>query len=784
MYRSSLSIFFLFFGLNCCFSYNDIVFNSFSSFVIEDISFIGLNKISSDIVLFHMPIVPGDVLSEKKASSILKNLYSLNCFKKIKMEINNKKIIIKFLEKSIISKILIKGSKKHKDILNTIKNSMIIVGSFYNIKNLYIAKEKIYKYYNEKLFHFGVEINVYISEYKSKINIIFDIKEGIKVFVKDVKIIGDDLVFKSLFFNNNLFSFFNSNLYSYEKLNVAIEKLKLLYLNSGYADIEIHFNKLLVNYNKKCINVVLKVLKGKKYFLRNVSLSGKFFIPKYKLLFYINKFVTLGSYFSINNIYKIPSILKEKFQCMGYFDTVIEYYCNFNKKNGYFDLMYYIIPGEKILTRYICFIGNSKTKDYVLKRCLYNDKNNYISNNNLRIVKDNLLKTNLIEDVNINVNEVFYNPKRTDIIYNINEAKTTVFTIDLGYNSSDNLVITASANISNFLGLGKNLNFNVEKSNLYNNYIFNYFDPFFIVSNKKLFNNIGMGYNIKVNNSILSKLKKVSEHSNNIFGCSVFWNISYYKNYQINLEFGYECTMLNMDLYTIKGKNIVPLSFLKNIYVIGNKFNEYYFNLGLKHNSLDKTIFPNSGIFYQINLKNTLPYSSINYYQISFIYNYYKFLLNRYVVNISGHIKYGGVYNLFYSYPFFKNYFLGGIHSVRGFEERSLGPKIDKGDKKLLLGGNFSFLFKISIFIPHLFDTLANVRTGFFFDMGQVYDTINSKHNIEHIIHSNSVKCSCGIVFMWGTPLGVPLEISFAKPLNVSSTDKLKFINCTLGTNF
>ncbi|HFL8794892.1 MAG TPA: outer membrane protein assembly factor BamA [Candidatus Azosocius sp. HAIN] len=791
MYRKIIFIviYFLFLLVpNYCFSYN-FLFNSFSSFVIEDINFSGLNRISSNIILMQLPIVPGDILSEKKASNILKNLYSLNCFKKIKMEINGNKIFIKFLEKPIIKKIVIKGSKCPQEIVDIIKNNVISIGNFYNLKNLYITKEKLYKYYNEILFHFGVEINVYVSEHRSKIDIIFNINEGFKVVIKNIKIIennffSNNLLFKS-FFNNKFFSFFYNNLYTDDKFNIMIEKLKLFYLNSGYADIEIYSNKFLLNYNKKYIFILLKVNKGKKYYLRNIYMSGKIIISKYKLLFFISKIIKSGDSFSINNVYKLAFFLKKEFQNFGYINTVIEYYCSFNKKKSYYDLIYYVSLKEKSLIKYIQFVGNFKIKDYILKKCLNFNENSFVLNYDMLFVKNNLLKTNLIEDFNTNLKNFSLNPQTVNIKYDVNEAKTTTFTVNLGYNNFNNFIVTAGAGISNFLSLGKTLNFNIEKGGSSNNYVFNYVDPYFIVNNRKFFNAISMGYSFKINNNIISKMKKNSDFSTNVSNCSLFFNCSYYKNYQINFELGYEHTLLNMDSYNMKIFNFVPLSFHKNIYIIGNCFNEYYFNLGLKYNSLDKVIFPNDGCLYNITFRSTIPHSNLSYYQFNFIYNYYKSLLNKYVFNIFFNLKYGGIYNFFDFYPFFKNYYLGGARGIRGFEEKSLGPKIDKGDKKIVLGGNFSFLFKFSFFISNTLKNVTNIRTGVFFDLGQVYDTIsNRSYNMEHVINPLIIKGSVGIVFIWNSPLGLPLEISLAKPLNVESCDKLKNVNCTLGTKF
>ena len=125
-----------------------------------------------------------------------------------------------------------------------------------------------------------------------------------------------------------------------------------------------------------------------------------------------------------------------------------------------------------------------------------------------------------------------------------------------------------------FLGFGKNLNFNIERNNSVHNYSFSYYDPNFIINNNKFLNNVGIGYNIKINNYIFSKIHRMNEYFNSIFGCSVFWNFFYHKNYQFNFEIGYEKTQVNADSYNVKITDVISSRLGETMHNIAEVFSQ------------------------------------------------------------------------------------------------------------------------------------------------------------------------------------------------------------------
>jgi outer membrane protein insertion porin family len=121
--------------------------------------------------------------------------------------------------------------------------------------------------------------------------------------------------------------------------------------------------------------------------------------------------------------------------------------------------------------------------------------------------------------------------------------------------------------------------------------------------------------------------------------------------------------------------------------------------------------------------------------------------------------------------PFFKNYFAGGVNSVRGYRNASLGPKDVNGDPQ---GGSHRVVGNAEFLFP--FPGLQNdksVRIGAFVDSGMIANSFDG----------GAFRYSTGVSLFWSSPFG-PLKISLAAPLNADSTDRKQAFQFTFGGAF
>ena len=137
-------------------------------------------------------------------------------------------------------------------------------------------------------------------------------------------------------------------------------------------------------------------------------------------------------------------------------------------------------------------------------------------------------------------------------------------------------------------------------------------------------------------------------------------------------------------------------------------------------------------------------------------------------------LGYGDGYGEYSSLPFFENFYAGGVRSVRGFEDNSLGPRDSDGDP---LGGSFKSVGKLEIVFPPPFLTDSNsVRLSTFFDIGNVFEGADD-------FRADDLRMSVGLAGTWLSPIG-PLAVSFALPLNDKSEDDVQEFQFSLGAGF
>jgi outer membrane protein insertion porin family len=129
------------------------------------------------------------------------------------------------------------------------------------------------------------------------------------------------------------------------------------------------------------------------------------------------------------------------------------------------------------------------------------------------------------------------------------------------------------------------------------------------------------------------------------------------------------------------------------------------------------------------------------------------------------------------SYPVFKNYYAGGLGSVRGFQQGSLGPK-DYGCTTSTwcpVGGSKKLVLNTEFYVP--FPGVGNDRTlrlYSFLDAGNVFDSS---------IELEELRTSFGVGLSWISPVG-PLRFAVAKPIRKFDGDRMQSFQFQIGTSF
>jgi outer membrane protein insertion porin family len=208
-------------------------------------------------------------------------------------------------------------------------------------------------------------------------------------------------------------------------------------------------------------------------------------------------------------------------------------------------------------------------------------------------------------------------------------------------------------------------------------------------------------------------------------------------------------------------------------------------DLGWSRDSRDSLTYPTKGMLQRVYGEVGVPPGSLKYYKASYQQQWFYPVSQRFTLMLNGEIGIGDGYGG-KTLPFFKNFYAGGVSSVRGYDTATLGPKLNDPTNPgsyLAAGGNKRVVGNVELFFPMPgLENDQSVRLSTFIDGGATWgpDDYLRRYNS---FNFKDLRYSTGIALSWISPVG-PLKFSLAKPLNAKQDDRTQVFQFTLGTVF
>jgi len=254
---------------------------------------------------------------------------------------------------------------------------------------------------------------------------------------------------------------------------------------------------------------------------------------------------------------------------------------------------------------------------------------------------------------------------------------------------------------------------------------------------------------------------------------------------RLQLGYGYENTLLTLDrtrsILTPPSQQVTTF-----IQQHGRLFQQGILMGGFSRDSLDKAIFPTSGALNSIGVSFYFPVAaqSLKYYTVGYTGKWLHPLTdNGFIFIAKSNLGYGGAFPNVTYFPFFKNYYAGGMTTIHSFDGNSLGPKDSLGNP---IGGNMLLTASAGIIFPnHISDTL---RTTAFVDIGNVYNTYDNRSIGGSA--SGPLRSAVGVQADWMSPFGA-INVSLSKPFHVYKNhfdarydDHPRYFDFSIGASF
>lgn len=723
---------------------------------------VGARRLTSATILHYIPFKKGQNLTQNDFAHALKKLYDTGLFKQAQFLENGSTLVIKVKENPTIARILVEGGEKvgQDKILKALSSQKISAGMILNPKVYASLKQSIVELYQEQSYH-NVKVNLMQKQLGSnKVLLTIKIHEGKEGTVRSITVSGNKAVASSeitgkMELKPELWSFLtHNNNFSNHAYMTDLQSIRQLYFAKGYLQASIVKHKEV--WDGDHVDLTIVIHEGQPFYFAKIELNApkKFRADLDKEL----KHFKVGQLYDHAEVHKVVTRMFESLAAKGYAFVNIDPRIQLHPKSKKVDLLFQVKLGPRVMVRNIGFSGNKHTQDYVLRREMLQLEASQYNQGLVKLSERNINNLGYIRNAKCIPVKVGGRSDIIDLKCAMEEVPSTVASASVGYSTQSGLIYKIDFDQKNFVGTGRRITVNAEKSDTVVSGNVAFSDPYFLDSN------ISDSFHINVTKTKNVK-GSVAKYQTNDYGLSNDIGIPLSNFSRLVLGLGYRHT----DVVKYDDSYGYIDDFISQH---GTKFDTYDFHMGWRSNTYDRIIFPLDGISQDLSAYVGLPIGdkSLQYYQLGYKMSLYKPIFDTGLTGqLVTQLGYGRGYGDFDTLPFFKNYWAGGEGSVRGFSNNSLGPKDTAMNTPM--GGNVLTLMSLNLFMPQWFGD--DIRFGAFVDVGNVFDDE---------FKFDELRSSGGVVVQWRTPMA-PIALSLGYPLSKKSGDELHAFSFSLSTN-
>ncbi|MBL0143120.1 MAG: outer membrane protein assembly factor BamA [Betaproteobacteria bacterium] len=737
-------------------------------FVVKDIRVEGVQRTEAGTVFSYLPVKVGERMDDDKAAQSVKALYATGFYSDVRLEADGDVLVVFVQERPAISTIEIEGAKEFtKDNLKDgLKQAGISESKIYDKSLLDRAEKELKRQYTSRGFYSSVVKTTVTPLERNRVSLRFDIEEGEITRIADINIIGaKDFTEKDLLRQMQLTTpgwltwITKDDQYSKQKLTADLETLRSYYLNRGYLEFNIDSTQVSITPDREKIFIGVSVTEGPVFHLGELKFAGNLIVPEPELRGLLS--LRAGDVFSREKIIESVKRITDRLSNDGYSFANVNPVPDLDKEKRVAGFTFFVDPGRRVYVRRVNIVGNGRTQDAVIRRELRQLENSWYSLEKIARSKERLQRTGYFGEVNIETPAVPGTADQVDAVVTVTEKNTGSLNFGVGYSQADKFTISASISQANIFGSGNQLAFQVNSGSVNRVYSLAYVNPYWTVDG------VSAGIDLfrrDVDTSTLS----VTSYQTSSKGVGVNFGLPLTEYDGLRFGVTAETTDLTLDPLT------APPRYLDFVNQFGSKTNTLRLNLGYARDTRDSLTYPTRGRLTDIGFEVGVPPGDLQYYravlQQQFLYTperpgWLTFLMN-------GEIGYADGYND-KPLPFFKNFYAGGVGSVRGYQTASLGPRDFNGD---VLGGNRRFVANLEVLFPMPGIKDRSVRLSTYVDTGWVWGA-------EQKVSASDLRAAAGIAASWDSPVG-PLKFSFSYPFRTQTGDKLERFQFQLGRIF
>jgi outer membrane protein insertion porin family len=767
---------------------------AFESFQIKDIRVEGIQRTEAGTVFSYLPVKVGETLTPEKASEAIKALYATGFFKDVRLETSNQVLIVTVEERPGIASVDFSGLKEFSkdDMKKGLKDLGLAEGRILDKSLLDKAEQELKRqYFNRGMYAVQVKATSTPLE-RNRVAVNFDVTEGEIAKIRAINLVG-----AKAFKEKELLKLLNlstpgwmtwwtkNDQYSKQKLAGDLETLRSHYLNQGYLEFKIDSTQVSITPDKKDIYITINLNEGEKYTVSEFRLAGELPVPEAEL----KALVTLkpGEHFSREKLNESSKNIGDRLGNDGYAFANVNAAPEIDKEKRTASFTFLVDPGRKVHVRRVNVTGNTKTKDEVVRREMRQIEGAWYAADKISRSRERVERLGYFKETTLETPPVPGTTDQVDINVNVTEQPTGNILLGAGFSNSDGVVLSGSISQNNLFGSGNRLSLQINSGSVNKVYALSFTNPYFTPDG------ISVGYDIYKRKVDTSELDSVSDYDTDTMGIGMRFGVPISEKDTINFGFAYEDVTLDINpeapdvYYKYAGQYSSSCQGQVSINPktgCTSDTNTVRMEVGWARDTRDSLMYPTKGTYQRVALELGTPIGDLEYYKLNYQYQWIKPLSRNVSLLLNGEIGIGDGYGGSPTLPLFRNFFAGGIGSVRGFDTGALGPKaLNQDGESFSIGGDTRVVGNAELMFP--FPGMGNdrsVRLSTFVDVGAVAGPGDEFDRYDKLSFSD-LRYSAGLAVIWYSPMG-PIKMSLAKPINAESDEEEQVFQFQLGNVF
>jgi outer membrane protein insertion porin family len=735
-------------------------------FKLRDIRVEGLQRIESGTVFASLPFRVGDMYNDESGAAAIRALFALGLFKDVRLDAQGDVLVVIVEERPSISEVEWVGLKEFdKDVLvKALKEVGISEGRPFDKALADKAEQELKRQYITRSLY-GAEVVTTVTPVdRNRVKLTFTVSEGGPSKIKEIRITGNQNFSEGTLkdqFNLDVGGWLSwytkSDRYSRTKLNADLEALRSYYLSRGFLEFRIDSTQVAISPDKQDISIAINVTEGERFVVSGVKLEGNYLgkEDEFKALVKIG----LGQPYNAETVAETSKAFADYFGKFGFAFARVEARPEIDRLTNRVNFVLIAEPSRRAYVRRINVAGNNRTRDEVIRREFRQLESAWYDGDKIKLSRDRVDRLGFFTEVNIDTQEVPATTDQVDLTVNVVEKPTGSISLGAGFSSTEKVALSFGVRQENAFGSGNYLATEINTSKYNRTIVISTTDPYFTPA--------GISRTIDVfHRTTRPYLGDLNAYSLVSSGAGARFGVPFSEIDTV--YFG-----VNLEQTSIRPGNNLPNAYVEYMQQFGYTSTSLPFTVGWARDGRDSALVPTQGILQRFN-SDLSASGDARYVRTNYQIQQYTPLTKKYTLALNADLGWGqGLSNR--PYPLFKNYFVGGLGSVRGFQQSTLGPS--DSTNSLYLGGPKKIVLNAELMAP--FPGAGNDRTLRLFaftDVGRAFGE-NEK------IKLGELRSSIGVGLSWISPMG-PLRFSYALPMRRQVADKIQRLQFQIGTSF